>query len=229
MKRWKKIVLTILAVLVVVLGALALWQWKNLKALHAALTLDRETLAMNMQDKADEHQKALENSGITVSRPSSQQTEDLLDGKVTADEVKEALGIAVPSTSKGKPEQSGADSAGAAAAEELLNQCVAELYSYQIDLMAKLGEMKQAAVDEWVALPKEERTDLAKQEIGMEGLRQCYSMEAETDSDVEAILARYRKQLEQIGADTSTLNELWSYYCEEKETQKAFYLNKYLD
>lgn len=234
MKRWKKIVLIVLAVLVVVLGALVFWQWKNLKAVHAALTTDREALAQSVQDTADEHREELENGGITVNRPSSQQTEDLLDGKVTAEEVKTALGILTLPSSDEEPGQPGETSGNGSAtdkptAETLLNQCVAELYSCQIDLMAKLGEMKQAALEEWKALPAAERTTLKKQEIGMAGLRQCYNLESETDSDVKEILARYRTQLEEIGADTSTLDKLWTYYCEEKEAQKAFYLNKYLN
>lgn len=231
MKRWKKILLTVLAVLVVAIGALAVWQRNNLKAVHAALTTDRETLAQNMQEKTDQHQKVLEDSGVTVTPPSVQQNEDLIDGKVSADEVKDALGIAAPSAPDEKPTPSSDDlpAVPTLSAEELLNSCVAELYACQIDLMAQLGEMKQAAIDQWTALPEEERTDLKKQEIGMEGLRQCYDLEAGTDAAVKDILAGYQAQFEQIGADTSQLDELWVYYCEEKEAQKAFYLNKYLN
>lgn len=230
MKRWKKVVLIVLAVLVVVTGALALWQQENLKAAYLALTKDRETLAQNVQDKADEHQKVLEDSGITVKPPSVQQNEDLLDGKVSVDDVKEALGITTPPPQGEGPAQpsDNPDPEPTASAEELLNQCVAELYACQIELMARLGEMKQAAIAQWNALPERERTAMKKQEIGMAGLRECYVLEAETDTTVKDILARYRTQLEQIGADTSVLNQLWTYYCEEKEAQKAFYLNKYL-
>lgn len=235
MKRWKKVVLVVLAVLVVGIGGLAVWQWKNLKAVHSALTTDKDTLAQNVQDKADEHREALESSGITVTPPSVQQNEDLLDGKVSADEVKEALGIVTLPVQAGQqdstpaPEQSDSpDAPAGVSAEELLNQCVAELYACQVELMARLGQMKQAAIDQWTALPPEERTALKKQEIGMAGLQQCYALEVETDAAVKDILARCRTELEKLGADTGTLDLLWTYYCEEKEAQKAFYLNKYL-
>lgn len=231
MKRWKKIVLIVLAALVVILGALALWQRKNLKAMHAALTLDQETLAQNVQEKADEHRKLLEDDGITVAPPSIQQTEELIEGKVTADEVKEVLGIITQPQQNAEPSQAEDPSptpTPTPSVEELLNQCTAELYAYQIDLTARLGEMKQAALDQWKALPAEERTTLKKQEIGMNGLRQCYSLETQTDAAVKEILDRYRTQFDQIGADTSALDKLWTYYCEEKESLKAFYLNKYL-
>lgn len=231
MKRWKKVLLTVVVVLAAAVAALAIWQRDNLKAVHTALTTDREILAQDMQEKADKHQKVLEDSGVTVIPPSVQQNEDLIDGKVSADEVKDALGIAVSPTPNQEPVPSGVlpSAAPVLSAEELLNSCVAELYACQIDLMAQLGEMKQAAIDQWTALAEEERTDLKKQEIGMAGLRQCYDLEAGTDAAVKDILAQYRAQLEQIGADTGQLDELWVYYCEEKEAQKAFYLNKYLN
>ena len=238
MKRWKKIVLGVLMVLVVAVGALAVWQRSNIAALYSALTKDRETLSQELQSKVDEHQEVLSGSGVTVTAPSAQLNEDLLDGKVSAEEVKEALGLLTQTSgaagsgssgTSGTGQSSQSSGASQAAAENLLNQCVAELYSLQIDLMARLGEMKQAAVDQWVALPAEEHTTMKKQEIGMAGLEQCYDLEAETDGEVQGILAKYRSKLENLGADTSTLDDLWVYYCEEKEAQKAFYLNKYLN
>ena len=48
MKRWKKVVLGILVVLVVAVGALAVWQRSNLTALYSALTKDRETLSQEL-------------------------------------------------------------------------------------------------------------------------------------------------------------------------------------
>lgn len=241
MKRWKKVVLGVLVVLVVAVGALAVWQRSNLTALYSALTKDRETLSQELQSKVDEHQEALAGSGVTVTAPSAQLNEDLLDGKVSAEEVKEALGLLTQTSGAADSVPAGGQSGGSgtgqasqtsgssAAAEALLNQCVAELYSLQVDLMAQLGTMKQAAVNQWVALPAEERTSAKKQEIGMAGLQECYDLEAETDGEVQGILAKYRSKLEKLGADASTLDDLWVYYCEEKEAQKAFYLNKYLN
>lgn len=42
-------------------------------------------------------------------------------------------------------------------------------------------------------------------------------------------MTTYRTQLEALGADTMILDSLWKYYCDEKASQKAYYLNKYID
>jgi uncharacterized protein YxeA len=222
MKLWKKILLIVLAVVVIAVAAGVIWQWKNVKALHAAVTGDSETLAQAMQTTTEEHQKQMESSGVVVSAPSQEQNEALINGTVSADEVKESLNL---SAAAPEADESGEE----VTAQTLLNQCVAELYAYQIDLEEQLGQMKQAAIDQWNALPSEQRTNAKKQEIGMNGIHQCYTMEAETDAAVKELLADYRTRLEQIGGDTSQLDQLWTYYCEEKDALKAFYLNKYLN
>ena len=112
---------------------------------------------------------------------------------------------------------------------DLVDRCTAELYACEVDLMAKLGEMKQAAVAEWTALAPEERTNEKKLEIGFAGLDKCYELEVVTNKEVKAILENYRPLLEELGADTAVLDELWLYYCEKKENTKAYYMNKYLD
>lgn len=113
--------------------------------------------------------------------------------------------------------------------DALVNQCVAELYACEVDLMGVLGEMKKAAKAEWKALPKKERTREKKMEIGFAGLDKCYELEVQVDEQVTEILDRYRGPLEALNADMMVLDELWRYYCDKKASQKAYYLEKYLD
>lgn len=113
--------------------------------------------------------------------------------------------------------------------DDLVNQCVAELYACEVDLMAQLGKMKQAAIDEWVALKPEERTIAKKQEIGFAGLDECYKLEVVVDKQVLAILDSYRPLIVEMAGDDTVLIDLWKYYCDKKADQKAYYLDKYLD
>jgi len=94
--------------------------------------------------------------------------------------------------------------------------------------MAKLGELKQKALDQWNALPENRRTNQRLRRIGFSGLTQCYALEEETDKQVREILDRYRPLMERAGGDLSVINQLWNYYMEEKADEKAYYLNKYL-
>lgn len=114
-------------------------------------------------------------------------------------------------------------------AQELINICVAELYSCQVDIMDTLRTMKEEARSQWHALPASERTSARKREIGLAGLDRCYELEVETDNKVLEILDRYRPLLEERGADTSILDVLWKQYVEEKSAEKAYYLDKYMN
>ncbi len=112
--------------------------------------------------------------------------------------------------------------------QDLYNRCVAELTACQVDLMAELGVMKQAIIDAWEELSPSERNPTKKKEMCLAGLDDCYVLEDITDDTVREILDRYEKELKAIGADTTVLSTLWDYYEDEKASQKAYYLNKYL-
>ncbi len=218
MKRKKRSILIAAVVLLILLAALVVWQWSNLQAFYLYLTMDESTIAQQMEDTRQEHHETLKKEyTVTVKPPSLEQSNDLLDGKASAEEVKENLGILQQSPQPAKK-----------TAEELTNECVAELYALKVDVMAKLGTMKQELLNRWNALSPQQRTQEKKLELGYEGLDACYDYEVEVNKQVRAILEKYRPLLKDIGADTGVLDTLWKYYCEEKASEKAFYLDKYL-
>ena len=286
--------------LVAAVGGLALWQRHNLKSLVTAATSDTQALEENMVQVREEHQAALAEQNITITPPSLEQTQALLNGEVSAQDILDQLGISgvggQTQETGGSEEASVSDSSPAAdqtgesapggqtaaqtespaqsaadqpsgtqaggtqqvggtqqtgdaqqtndgqqaedaqqtddtqqtAAQALVEQCVAELYACEVDLMSQLGALKQAAINEWNSLDVADRTQARKTAIGMNGLNQCYALESAADAQVQGILARYREQLAAIGADTSVMDQLWQYYLEEKESMKAYYLNQYL-
>ena len=243
MKRWRKVLLLILLVVIGAVAALCVWQQDNIKALYTAFTKDETAILQDMEQNKKDLEGALVDHNITVLAPTVEQSQALIDGTARADEVKAEMGLtggttaeaegteeasSAPQSSQGASSPSGGVSSQAQA-EQLINNCVSELYACEVDLMARLGAMKQEAVNLWNSLSPEERTSSKKREIGMDGLDQCYVLEVEIDQTVESILSRYRTELEKLGADTSVLDTLWDYYCNEKNSQKAYYLNKYLN
>ena len=245
-KRSGKIILCLLAAVLLTAAGFAIWQRENLKALYTAARTDEAGLVEQLETQRQADQAALEEYGVTITPPTTQQTRDLLDGKTSAEDVKAALELprpeaqaAVPAepeppAGSPAPEPEPEPTAPAPAPapqptpEELTNACVAELYACEVDLMGILGGMKQAALDEWHSLPAEERTAARKRAIGMAGLDACYDLEAQVDAQVEAILESYRQPLLDAGGDTAVLEELWAYYCHEKASTKAYYFRKYL-
>ena len=113
--------------------------------------------------------------------------------------------------------------------EKLVNQCVSELYSYEVDLMAEMGAMKKVALKEWKSRPAKERTHETRIEFGFMWLNEVYKVEVRADQTVTEILNRYRGALDDLNADTTVLDDMWKYYCDKKSDTKAYYLNKYLN
>lgn len=219
MKRWKKILLAVLAALILIIAALAIWQRNNIEALYAFAAKDSQQIAQELGRQRQEHQQAIaEQAPITVTPPSTQQSNDILSGAATAEQVKQELGIA------GQLDKAGSE----ITAEEVINTCVAELYACKVDIMAELAELKQAALATWNGLPDDERTDARLRQIGLEGLEACYDLEVAVDDQVQQILSSYRTRLKALDADTAILDTLWEYYCDEKAAEKAYYLDKYL-
>ena len=85
--------LIVLAVLVAAVGGLALWQRHNLKSLVTAATSDTQALEENMVQVREEHQAALAEQNITITPPSLEQTQALLNGEVSAQDILDQLGI----------------------------------------------------------------------------------------------------------------------------------------
>lgn len=219
MKRWKKILLGAFAVLLLAVVAVGVWQRNNLQAVYTFMTQDSQTIAEGLERRREEHRQAIqEQVPITVAPPSTRQSDAILSGQTTPEQVKEELGITAQLDKAGSEQT----------VEDLINSCVAELYGCKVDIMAELGAMKKAAVDQWNALSDAERTDARLREIGMAGLEDCYDLEVRVDNQVQEILAGYRTRLERTGADTGILDTLWEYYCDEKASEKAYYLDKYM-
>ena len=156
-----------------------------------------------------------------MEAPTTEQSDAILSGQMTPEQVKDELGI----TEQLNKTETGEDRP----AEELLRSCVAELYACKVDIMARLAVLKQETLDIWLSLSDEERTSTKMKELGFAGLDKCYQLEAVVDGQVREILARYRELLRDTDADLSILDDLWDYYVDEKAAEKAYYLDKYLN
>ena len=218
MKPWKKILIAALILLLLAIAGLFVWQGENIRALYKALTADPQSIAADLTQIRDEHHKSIEeeyNVILKVKPVTTEQSEDLLDGKKTPEEVKQEMGYTNSETLSNK--------------DDIVAQCVAELYAYKADVMGYLGGLKQAAVQQWNALEPSERTKAKKAQIASDGLQQCYSYEAQVDGRVQEIIRIYREKILAIGESSAPIDILWNYYCDEKEAEKSYYFNKYLD
>ncbi|MBQ2742031.1 MAG: hypothetical protein IJP38_05145 [Oscillospiraceae bacterium] len=238
MKKWVKILLGIILALLLIAAAVAWWQWENLRAVYIMLTTDEASIVQSLEDKRLEQDAWLsEEYSVAVTAPSAAQSNALLSGEVSPDEVKASLGITgeveneirdtEQTASKTKEtKKSDKKTLTKAEIEKYVNLCVAELYACEVDLMARLGEMKKGIEAEWaMTSPK---TQATKRETIMRWLNKVYDLEVEIDGKVKAIIAKYNGILKSYGADTSGVDKLWDYYLSKKADQKAYYMNLYL-
>ena len=243
MKKSKYILAAVPAVVLLTLAGLAVCRKDHLKPLYNLPTNDSQSISQGIEEKPQaQTEKSEQDFNIAVQAPTADQNSDLLDGKTTPEEVKEALGLTqLPEAATTQEGTSPANPAeqppipesppltAEAQAEKLVNQCVAELYAYEVDLMAEMGEMKKTALLDWNSRSPSERTKSATIEFGFMWLTEVYKVEARADRNVTDILDRYRAQLEELQVDTSVLDDMWKYYCDKKSNTKAYYLNKYLN
>ena len=236
MKKKRRFLLWLIPLLVVlvlaaIIAGLLIWQKQNVDTVFTAMTSTKEEIEEAWEAQQQTEQKFLEDYEITFTPPSTEQNEALMNGLTTAKKVKEELGLIDPADDPAaapSAENSAEPAKEPSTPQALVDKCVRELYILRIDLIARLGELRADAINTWEGFSEAERTRTQKANIILDGLRKCSDLEVEIDDKVLALLDEYRTRLSAMGADTAVMDELWQYYCEDKATTKAYYLNQYL-
>ena len=244
MKRKNRIWLWVLLLLLAAIAAAVIWKWQTVRTVYAVLTTDEQTAVQELEAQSEKEQEILDRYEISVTPPTMEQRDKLLRGKLSAQELKEELGLV--SGSEGTPEQTaspaapGSPSQGAAApaapelpadpqaqAAAIVEECVRSLYALEVDMIELLGSFRTDALNEWTGLSDSERTSTRKMQIIMDGLDRCEALEAQTDAEVRAMLDACRSELSSLGASTDVIDELWDSYTEEKLVTKTYFLSQY--
>ncbi len=228
MKKKTKFLLWLLPLLLIAIIVGIFFKKKvTVDPVYIAMTSSTEEVENDWLVHQESEKKFLEDYQITVTPPTAEQNEALLNGLTTAEEVKQALGLtesADSSTADAAPDPS----AEPVTPQALVDECVSKLYILRIDLIAQLGALRAEAINTWEGYSEGEQNGSQKTEIVIQGLRQCSELEIETDDKVDALLEEYRGKLSALGADTAVIDQLWLYYCDDKAATKAYYLNQYL-
>lgn len=225
MKRWKKIVGGTLVVLVAV-GAGAAWHFQNeLQAVNYYLRYSQEEQAVLEQENEALLENVLQQANLPV--------EIFNDPSLTAEEIAQKLEERAQQTGTMlENQQSIGENDGA---EETLDPSsqnydaelaamVGEIYALRTFFVGQLDGLLQQAKAEYGALSPEQRekqkNSLASKYIGLAG-----SLEANCDSQMEAILSRIQKHLKENGGDTSLVKEIRKVYENEKALKKSYYMS----
>lgn len=108
-----------------------------------------------------------------------------------------------------------------------LARLIARIYVLQEQYTAWLESERQAAIDEYLAIPEEARTAQQKFNIGLQYIALAESKEKECDAEMAAVEEAIRAVLARLGESDELVNEIQAAYEQEKATQKAYYLSQF--
>ncbi len=230
MKKWVKVLICVLAILLVTVSALAIWQRNNISAVFKMLTIDKEQIAQEMNENKEQLEKELqEKYPSVIDDITAEQEEKILRGELTVEEV--VAEINKKYEERRAEQQSSANSASsssgnnAAAVDKLIGDKVIEIYSLKAYYLGQLGQLEAAVKSDYTALPESKRNIVGKKELVSKYMGRATSLMSQCDSRVESVLSELKSGLDSYGADTSIIKRIRSAYENEKTLKKAYYMS----
>lgn len=254
MKCRAKIVCGVLLTAIIGVGALTVWQWNNIRAALSFVRFSQseleDKLSQNDQTIKDAMDAAPE---VTIRDITQEEKEALRDGTLTQEELVQSLlqkPQAEPEQKKPEPEQSPQtkpeqvpkeDSpsqstqppaqAPAASAqpepseyERQVNALIAQVLVLREEFLIKLDNLQAAAIADYKALPKEERTTTKLMNLASGYLAKGLELEKQCDAQVEAIAVELDRLARENGGDPELAQTVYDTYVEEKSLKKAWYM-----
>jgi hypothetical protein len=111
--------------------------------------------------------------------------------------------------------------------EQKVTEIVAEIYVLRAHYTDALEAMRLAAIDEYLAIAKEQRTAAVKQEFAVKYIKLAGALEAECDAKMDDAVSKLEKELKTSGGDLSVIDDVKFTYANEKSLKKAYYLNMF--
>lgn len=220
MKRWKKILLSILCVFVLLVTAFTIWQFDNICAVIKAFTSTSEEIAQEMNDTKKKLEEDLKKQNVeVVSDFTAEDEKRIIKGEMTVEQALEDLNERYEESKKETTD------ANNSPANRLIGEKTVELYSLKAYYLGQLGQMEKTVKKEYAALPAEKKNLLGKKDIVNRHMSTALGLMNQCDAKVEEILAELKTGLENLNADTSIIKTIRKAYDTEKNLKKAYYLS----
>lgn len=230
MKKFLKILLTILLILLIIGGAFAFWQRENISALINGARYTSEEIATQLDEKRQETKTKVEKYISTpIQDLSAEDEEKLFKGKITFEEVSEKYNLPLD-VMKEEEEVSNEDTSPAIdskAIDKVIGDSVSKMYALKAKYVSKLGELERKVVEEYSKLPKEEQNQNAKKKIISKNINYVADLEKKCDDEVEQLLKTLEIKLKELKGDKEIVKTLKEAYYNEKELKKSYYLSLY--
>lgn len=241
MKRSKKILCGVLALILISVAGVVWWQRDNLKALKQAVQYSSGELEQQLQENQQLIQDAVNATPEVVIRDvTEEEREALKDGTLTQEELidrlvnveapaqtkPEAQTPANPPVSTPQPEPPAQEPTPDPEYQKKLSAIVAEVYVLREKYTIELDNMYAAAKEEYKAMPKSGRTTekLSKWAAGY--VTRATKLEKTCDTSMDDIVGRMEDLIRANNGDLSLVDTVVYTYANEKSLKKAFYMAK---
>lgn len=226
-KRWKKILLIILCVILAAIVAVGIWQRNNIKALYYFLSIrSTEDISRRIEENKKEHQEVVSKyiSSGEIRDFTEAEEQRIISGEISVEAATEI--IRQEFKNSGKSSEGSVESTGAATdLDDFIAENIIQLYSYKAYYLGQLGQIEKAAVADYKALAPKERTLVNKQSIVDKYMNTANGLLGECDSRVAEITAKLKARLTAENMDLELIDKIKSSYEEEKALKKAYYMS----
>lgn len=216
MKIFGRILLIILAVILLTVGGLCIWQWDNINSLITAVRLNDDEISEKLGNVTEKLSGEMTEVGL-VRELTEDEIEKIKSGEMSADEA----------ASKLTDEKSTVKTSKSAKRENIINKYVAQLYVLEAQYEGELSAFVDMLHAEFYAYPKEERNTLLRDTVIASHIGELSQMEATCDGKVKKLLDNLTSELKAMGADTSIVKTLTQTYTNKKNLKKAQYMKDY--
>ena len=251
MKRWKKILLAVLALACALLLAFAWRQRDNLKAVQDALRYTSDELEEKMEENQQRIRDAVEAAPeVTVRDVTEEERQALRDGTLTQEELvgrlleggedppPETAGPSSPAqeTVPAVQEEPIAEPSGGTETapqedpyQEQISALIARVLVLREEYTLALDEMYADAKAAYRAMPEETRTKTALAKMASEYLSRGSALEKECDARMDEIVQSMETLIRDNGGDMALLDTVVYTYANEKSLKKSWYLSEMRD
>ena len=216
MKIFGRILLIILAVIILTVGGLCIWQWDNINSLITAVRLNDDEISEKLGNVTEKLSGEMTEVGL-VRELTEEEIAKIKSGEMSSEEAVGKLTDEKVSSKTSKNAQR----------ENIINKYVAQLYVLEAQYEGELSAFVDMLHAEFYAYPKEERNTLLRDTVIASHIGELSQMEATCDGKVKKLLDNLTSELKAMGADTSIVKTLTQTYTNKKNLKKAQYMKDY--
>ncbi len=231
MRRWEKILIVFMIVVVAGIIAFGVWQRENLRAGMMVLIKSTNQIAQEMDDNKKKLEEELKKryQGI-ISDFTAEEEKKIIKGEISVEEAVDELNKKYEDTLIDVSQDS--DSSASAGdtsnrnsqADRFISEKIVQLYSLKAYYLGQLGQLEATVKNEYLSLPKEKRNLVGKKSLVDKYMNVALGHMESCDKKVAELLKELENELVAIGADTSIIKTIKNAYEEEKTLKKAYYI-----